>query len=248
MTEFKVLTPYLKLADEFKERDPILSYWITMHAIQRGIKTPASKTKEGKTYLLQKMEELEARKKAIISKFEETDAISDDIVAEAYCEAAAIKVFSWADGQDRSCNFGKPVIRAFYTASSLFEVLGQFGDLPMKAEELKKYSKVKAVYLSRCLKTGETPVPGNPEEDTVPLPVAPQTISSVPAPAQPVIESAEGRVMSTSGVPIQSDLMIRLDEHVSYARSAIQYEDVKTAVTFLQRALSILTTGQDITN
>ena len=152
----------------------------------------SSKEKEGKTFLMNKMTVLEGLK----SQIGKRDEIVEETVGQAHCETVAIKLFSWADDQDRcipyfrcvamllrlvlrNCNFGKAVIKAFYTASNLFETLRQFGELSLEVEEKMKYSKVKAVYLSACLKTGETPVPGNPLEDTIPLPVPPP---AAPAP------------------------------------------------------------------
>ena len=58
---------------------------------------PASKEKEGKTFLIQKMSELENLKSSIGGKEE----VTEETVGQAYCETVAIKLFSWADDQDR---------------------------------------------------------------------------------------------------------------------------------------------------
>ena len=58
---------------------------------------PASKEREGKSFLLQKMGEIESIKASISQR----DEIVEETVGQAYCETVAIKLFSWADDQDR---------------------------------------------------------------------------------------------------------------------------------------------------
>lgn len=47
----------------------------------------------------------------------DNEAITNDTVAQAYLENYAHKLFSFADQQDRASNFGKNVVKAFYTCS-----------------------------------------------------------------------------------------------------------------------------------
>ena len=51
-------------------------------------------------------------------------------------------------------------MKSFYTAQVLFDVLSQFGEISEELEWKQKYAKWKAAYIHRCLKTGETPIPG----------------------------------------------------------------------------------------
>ena len=174
--------------------------------MQRGIKLPGSKEKAGKTFLLQKMNELESLKAAVSTREE----VAEETVGQAHVETGAIKLFSWADDQDRNCNFGKAVIKAFYTASSIFETLRQFGDLSLEVEEKMKYAKVKAVYLSTCLKTGETPVPGNPAEDPVPLPPVP--------PAQDPTPTSVGEFPSQPSLPFCPSCLLLIPSSLPRSR------------------------------
>ena len=50
--------------------------------------------------------------------------------------------------------------RLFLIASQLFEVLTVFGEISEDIARRVKYAKWKAIYISRCLKNGEIPVPG----------------------------------------------------------------------------------------
>jgi vacuolar protein sorting-associated protein VTA1 len=102
------------------------------------------------------MDWLEATKKA----HHENEAITNDIAAQAHIENWALKLFLYADKNDRASNFGKNVIQSFYTAGLLYDVLMTFGDLSEEAGQNRKYAKWKAAYIHNCLKNGETPVPG----------------------------------------------------------------------------------------
>jgi vacuolar protein sorting-associated protein VTA1 len=42
----------------------------------------------------------------------------------------------------------------------LFEVLSVFGEIDEDIKKRIKYAKWKAIYISKCLKNGETPIPG----------------------------------------------------------------------------------------
>lgn len=52
------------------------------------------------------------------------------------------------------------VVKAFYTAGILYDVMMNFGELTDEVEQNRKYAKWKAAYIHKCLKEGQTPVPG----------------------------------------------------------------------------------------
>ena len=52
------------------------------------------------------------------------------------------------------------MVKSFYTAQVLFDVLSQFGDLSDELQWKQKYAKWKAAYIHKCIKTGEIPIPG----------------------------------------------------------------------------------------
>lgn len=107
------------------------------------------------------MDWLESTKKAN----SDNDAITNDIAAQAHVENYALKLFLYADKNDRESNFSKNVILSFYTAGLLYDVLTTFGELSEEAVQNRKYSKWKATYINNCLKNGETPVPGPAKEE-----------------------------------------------------------------------------------
>lgn len=82
-----------------------------MYSLQLGIKTV--KQPDEKAFLLTLMDWLENIKKAN----KDNESISNDTVAQAHLENYAHKLFTYADQQDRASNFGKNVVKAFYTAA-----------------------------------------------------------------------------------------------------------------------------------
>lgn len=60
------------------------------------------------------------------------------------------------------CLFGsfRNVVKAFYSAGMVYDVLLTFGELSEEAAQNRKYAKYKAAYIHNCLKSGETPIPG----------------------------------------------------------------------------------------
>lgn len=77
------------------------------------------------------------------------------------------------------------VVKAFYTAGMLYDVLDTFGDPSEEVQQNKKYAKWKAAYIHNCLKNGETPVPG-PMDDEMENPDIPSSSNvNTPTPSLP---------------------------------------------------------------
>lgn len=88
-----------------------MAYWARVYSLQLGIKT--SKLPDEKAFLIVIMDWLENVKKS----HKDNESIMSDTVAQAYLENYAFKLFTYADQQDRASNFGKNVVKAFYTAA-----------------------------------------------------------------------------------------------------------------------------------
>ncbi|XP_045765067.1 vacuolar protein sorting-associated protein VTA1 homolog [Maniola jurtina] len=152
----KAIQHFLKTAAEHDGRDPTVAYWCRLHALQAGLKLTNKKTPEETKVLMAIMDWLEEAKKI----YKDNEAISNEVVAQAHLENYALRLFLFADKQDREQNYGKNVVKAFYTAGVIYDVLTTFGDLTDEAAQNRKYARWKAAYIHNCLKTGETPVPG----------------------------------------------------------------------------------------
>lgn len=252
-------------------------------------------------FLIKIMDWLETMKKT----YKENDLIINDTVAQAYLENYAHKLFSFADARDRNADFGKNVVKSFYTSAMLYDVIGVFGGLSEEANQNRKYAKWKAAYIHNCLKSGETPhagpLPVEGEDDlftsnqadepgtsssfgwnTNPTQPPPQPQQQQHFPSQPPqandpndpfsnfrapsppkdpeeknpggfvpYNPSNSNVSSFDPTPKSSNSgltpvqMMKAQKYVKYAGSALTFDDVGTAVDNLQKALRLLTTGQD---
>lgn len=132
-----------------------------LYALQTGLKL-STKTPKETNFLMKLMDWLETTKKEL----HDNEAITNDIAAQAHLENWALKLFLFADKNDRAGNFGKNVVQSFFTAGLLYDVLTVFGELNEEATQNRKYAKWKAAYIHNCIKNNETPIPGPMQEDT----------------------------------------------------------------------------------
>ncbi|XP_007484700.1 vacuolar protein sorting-associated protein VTA1 homolog isoform X2 [Monodelphis domestica] len=267
--QFKSLQHHLRTAQEHDKRDPVVAYYCRLYAMQTGMKID-SKTPECRKFLSKLMDQLEALKKQL----GDNEAITQEIVGCAHVESYALKMFLYADNEDRAGRFHKNMIKSFYTASLLIDVLTVFGELTDENMKHRKYARWKATYIHNCLKNGETPQAGpvgmdeesndeeNEEAKTSPLPShPPQRSSSTYDPSSMPSSSYTGIQIppgahapantpaevphSTGDVRLTPEDFARAQKYCKYAGSALQYEDVSTAVQNLQKALKLLTTGRE---
>ncbi|KAK2181582.1 hypothetical protein NP493_391g01007 [Ridgeia piscesae] len=162
----KPIQHYVKTAVEYDARDPAVSYYCRLYAVQRGMELD-KKSPQSRTFLASLMDVMEQEKKLNA----DNEAIQNEVVGQAHMENAALQMFLYADNEDRAGKFGKNVVKAFYTAGMLFDVLTTFGDLSEDLEKNRKYAKWKAAYIHKCLKNGETPVPGPVADELVEPPL-----------------------------------------------------------------------------
>jgi len=281
---FKPLQHYIKTAAEHHTRDPAVAYYCRLYAMQKGMELDR-KSPDCRSYLQVLMNSLEQGKK----QYKDNEAIQNEIVGQAHLENYALKLFSHADTDDRAGNFGKNVVKLFYTAGMLMDVLATFGELSEEIEKSRKYAKWKAAYIHNCLKNGETPHAGPLEEEGGPGegygdfnsgPVgggsssggnpshsnsssesghtpAPIPRSSPQCPPQPSPYSQPAETVryqapqlpavtgAVAGVKLRPEDYTKAMKFCKYATSALQYEDAKTAIDNLTKALNLLSSGHE---
>jgi len=164
-TSLKPIGHQIKVAAEHATRDPVITYWCRLSALQAGMKLDKS-SKESLAVLLPLMDWLEKEKKVM----KDNEAITHEVVGQAHVENYVMKLFQWADKEDRASRFNKNVVKAFYNAGVIFDVMTVFGDITPENEQIRKYAKWKAAYIHNCLKSGETPVPGPAGGEDAPQP------------------------------------------------------------------------------
>lgn len=303
----KSIQHYLKTAAEHDTRDPVVAYWCRLHALQVGLKIANKKTPEETKLLMSLMDWLEESKK--VNK--DNDAVTNEVAAQAHLENYALKLFLYADKQDREQNYGKNIVKAFYTAGMIYDVLTTFGDLTDEAAQNRKYAKWKAAYIHNCLKNGETPVPGpmqSEEGDENAEGSSPSDGQSAPAPGPTDMPQVPGFTSVTPATPpvapssfnsflpdpnaamraasqlppvpytpdpnpggfvpydpsqqqqpepstnfygdnrvaqLSPDQIAKAQKYCKWASSALNYDDIKTAIGNLKSALELLQTGRD---
>ncbi|XP_040920715.1 vacuolar protein sorting-associated protein VTA1 homolog isoform X3 [Toxotes jaculatrix] len=293
--QLKPIQHHLRTAQEHEKRDPVVAYYCRLYAMQTGMKLE-SKTPECRKFLVKLMDQLESMKKEL----SDNDSISQEVVGNAHIENYALKMFLYADNEDRSGRFHKNMIKSFYTASLLLDVLSVFGELSEENIQHRKYARWKATYIHNCLKNGETPQPGPiaMDEDEEADEFGAEG-SSGPGPSHgasfrggPPSESYEDKSLHpgpspgigftpspglgpsgpptttynnihippgahapantpaelpppAGGVHLSPEDFTKAQKYCKYAGSALQYEDVSTAVQNLQKALKLLTTGKE---
>ncbi|XP_069943122.1 vacuolar protein sorting-associated protein VTA1 homolog [Cherax quadricarinatus] len=151
----KPLQHYIKLANDYDKREPVVSYWARLYTLQSALKLDR-KSPEARALLSGLMDYLETFKKENSAN----ESVTNDIAGQALVENVAHKLFMWADGEDRAARFNKNVVKVFYTAGLMFDVCEVFGELTEEVISQRKYAKWKATYIHNCLKNGETPIPG----------------------------------------------------------------------------------------
>ncbi|CAK6969597.1 vacuolar protein sorting-associated protein VTA1 homolog isoform X1 [Scomber scombrus] len=314
---------HLRTASEHEKRDPVVAYYCRLYAMQTGMKLD-SKTPECRKFLVKLMDQLETMKKEL----SDSDSITQEVVGNAHIENYALKMFIYADNEDRGGRFHKNMIKSFYTSSLLLDVLSVFGELSEENIQHRKYARWKATYIHNCLKNGETPQSGpigmdddeedegeygaegfsgqgpshggsfrggpssqfedhdpslgpgpppgigfTPSPDSGPSgppttnynnihippgahapantpaelpPPSAEAAKPVPLPRSvPTVDPTLLNAQQQGGVHLTPEDYTKAQKYCKYAGSALQYEDVSTAVQNLQKALKLLTTGKE---
>ncbi|KAM9840695.1 vacuolar protein sorting-associated protein VTA1 homolog [Aulostomus maculatus] len=320
--QLKAIQHPLRTAQEHEQRDPVVAYYCRLYAMQTGMKLD-SKTPECRKFLVRLMDQLEAMKKEL----SDNDSITQEVVGNAHIENYALKMFLYADNEDRAGRFHKNMIKSFYTSSLLLDVLSVFGELSEENIQHRKYARWKAAYIHNCLKNGETPqagptgmdedgdideqgaegfsgqsfshggsimgVPSShfssdqdhslspgpapgigftqspesgpsgppttnynnihippgahaPANTPAELPPPSEVVKPVPMPRSgPTVDPTLLSAQQQGGVHLSAEDFTQAQKYCKYAGSALQYEDVPTAIRNLQQALKLLTTGKE---
>jgi len=311
----KSLQHYMKIAGEHDKRNAVVAYYARMYVAQQGIKIDA-KSPDARTFLIGLMDSLEQTKKANAAT---NEAFKDDIVAQAMIEEYVLKLFAYADAEDRAERFNKNVIKAFYTAGMLMDILTQFSELSDEVHHKRKYAKWKAAHIHASLKNGEKPhagpvgwedendeegaedgatggegatgaagfsapnapssytdnyssqypsapggaagygAPGgHPQQNNYSWPDPNYPSSSAGAPASyappsaaevaavaPAATEAAASTVGVGGVTLSPMDIQQAQKYMKFASSALNFEDIATAIDNCEKALRLLKTGKE---
>ncbi|KAI9029375.1 Vta1 like-domain-containing protein [Hyaloraphidium curvatum] len=279
--ELKAISPYLQRGSELRGREPVVAYYcgssrdyyaarMALEKMEQG-----ARSKEVQEYLYGLMDRLEQEKKSLSNM----EAMTDDIVAKAYIENFALKIFSNADNEDRAGQATKKTAKTFLAASMFLELLKIFGDLEEEVDQKMKYARWKTADIIKAINEGRVPQPGPPgglgmdedggaapgsfpdfpafpdppsqRSDPAAAPRAQPSQSPSPGPqrggasrppARGADYSAQKMAEASQGGAYAYDPKVlgNAQKHARFAISAIQYDDIETAVDNLKRALQYL--------
>ncbi|VDO25486.1 unnamed protein product [Haemonchus placei] len=152
----KPIAHYIKIANENSARDPVVYYWCLFYAVQNAMHLDKS-SPEALKFLTGLLSTLETIKKQLAT----TEAITNEVVAQAHLEDFALKLFNFADAREKAGQVDKSVVHAFYTAGHIMDVLSLFGEVEEPFLSSKKYAKWKSTQIFSCLKEGRPYVPSS---------------------------------------------------------------------------------------
>lgn len=121
----KIITPYIRRAEELEKdiaNNPdyrVIVYYAKKYALEQTVKQKINSS-EVNNFITTLLTLLEKEKSQLGVSNEQGGVI---------CENFAYSVFSRADEEDRSGNASKLTAKIFYSASTFFEILEQFGEL-----------------------------------------------------------------------------------------------------------------------
>ncbi|KAJ1368129.1 hypothetical protein KIN20_029199 [Parelaphostrongylus tenuis] len=159
----KPIAHYIKIANENSGRDPVVYYWCLFYAAQNAMQLDKS-SPEALHFLTGLLGTLESIKKQLIG----TEAITNEVVAQAHLENYALKLFNFADAKEKTGEVDKRVVHAFYTAGYVMDVLSLFGEVDEPFLSSKKYAKWKSTQIFSCLKEGKPYVPSSQQSEDSP--------------------------------------------------------------------------------
>ena len=139
--DLKPITPYIQRAHETRAQDPVISYWCmsdfvfapcglpthlfvgAYYAAQVGISLKAVGV-PNRNFLAALLTMLESLRSSVGS----SDAVTVESASSAYVENFALRVFAFADNEDRRGAATRKTAKQFLAAATFFEVLNVFED------------------------------------------------------------------------------------------------------------------------
>ncbi|KAJ3411517.1 hypothetical protein HDV05_002078, partial [Chytridiales sp. JEL 0842] len=261
----KLIAGFLQRGEELKVKEPIVSYYCKYYAAKLAIERNLQ-DKPSQLYLMNLLDSLEKDKELLGTN----EAITNDLVGYSHLENFALKIFISADNEDRAGHASKKTARTFLAASVFLEVLKVFGDLDENIAEKIKYSRYKAVDIMKALKEGRIPDAGPPRnqqtqsdggDSDVGSPQRPEVTSNIgsgmpspvktsPVPQMPQAPQVPPKIKNEEpstpidDTPVTSEVDYNIiqsaTKHSRFAISALQYDDVSTAIDNLEKALALL--------
>eukprot|EP00796_Vickermania_ingenoplastis_P008458 gene8458-5934_t len=164
------IRPFLQRAEEFQQKDPVVSYFLRTHAVHVGAKRRSKDDQEGVHFLNTLLDELGREKAALGARLQGVDG-------RTALTKTALALFRRADEEEQAGQCNLSLVRLFFTAAVLFEATAQFtkdGSMDPIAAERCRYAKYTASRMKKAIDSGalytraDHPEGGSPSRPTPP--------------------------------------------------------------------------------
>ncbi|KAL0217594.1 hypothetical protein RCL1_008175 [Eukaryota sp. TZLM3-RCL] len=257
----KSIKPFLIRSQQFAEAEPLMSYFLRMHALE--IILPQLKQlndPEAKKFAVTLMTQLETDKKSFPFSLSEVDGLQ-------YCCEIAEEIFSKVLEQDNAGNSTKASASTFDVVRVIYDCCAQFGTL---SEDLKKRRSYCLLRSTQIVKGQLTPTVNSPAHDDVDgqeksIPCDTSSEESTIDPSQQsfdpedieslaieptIVESSsvepikpiEAPPVEVASPPVEVDYVSiqKAEKHIKWGLSALHVDDIPTTIQNLEAALKLL--------
>ncbi|KAL7670631.1 hypothetical protein ACOME3_005564 [Neoechinorhynchus agilis] len=203
------LLPYLRIAVDHDNRDSVVSYYVRMYCVKRGMEN--SQGEEPRQFLASILSQLESEKIKLVNN----DIIGNEEAALQHISQYAVQLFLKADDIDRSGQSDRTTARLFMTAAFLFDVCEMLADGALDDEltSIRKMAKIKSAQIYNLLK----------KPNVQPVDIEPQI-----------------EMNTQHDHPDRVEAVQQAQKLCKFTISALQHDDVQTAVEYLTKSLEIL--------
>ncbi|EDQ86375.1 uncharacterized protein MONBRDRAFT_28340 [Monosiga brevicollis MX1] len=168
----KGMSRFIKTAALFEARTPAVTYYCYLFVLKNAIKNhstdPACRPYLGG--LLTHVEELKA-------SMPDEESIRNSEKGKLLITTVATSLFDKANRADMAGEGTRNTADLFYRASTLYDIMDEFENGLEEVAEARKYAKLKAAHIVKCLREGRQPTPGPIDADGNPrTDIAPPTI------------------------------------------------------------------------
>lgn len=177
-------------------------YWAVNQILSKNLHNADEQCLKYTTELMDKLEQTK-------TQYADEDAVTDDIVGQAYVEQFGAEVFQRAENAVHADQATRQTADTYQAAATFLEVNNIWGPLSAEIASQIKYAKYHAVRILKALKAGEDPNASNPKE---PVPDELEDLKMEDAPAagsrfrpHVVDDEDEEQAPMTRGIPAQHD-------------------------------------------
>ena len=261
--ELHQILPFLQRSEEFKQIEPIVSYYCKYYALKKALSlVKLSQSSECKSFINELLNELEAERKEI--EFPESEQQSIQII-----QVTGMKIFKQANEEDELEIYSENNVKRFVAAGNILETLKSFGELDESISKIVKYSKVRATALFKELDKKKSISENKEMEKNEVFSFSEDSSSNLPnrnnesnhpiesfhslSLTMPKERSEEKHVtfMHQNSIPSENhkqpiisltaqQITLDAQKYARYAISALQFDDIETAKKNLKEALSLL--------